>query len=169
MPKPLASIDVQSLHSDDRPRSAYSGRSVRSFRSGARRGGTRARSYIVKPNNTAVYHEYNNRENLFENMYFGENFCSWESLAQNFVICLKNKNLKNFVSRVTNAKLEAERRMRKELDFRILSMREEKLRDLNGKEFVNRLKNYIRLYIEEEELALADKAAQNHRMIVNSS
>lgn len=97
-------------------------------------------------------------------MYFGENFCSWESLANNFVICLKNKNLKHFVERVTNAKLEAERRMRKELDFRILSMREDKLKDLNGKEFVTRLKNYIRLYIEEEELAIAERAAYNNRV-----
>ena len=60
-------------------------------------------------------------------MYFEENKKTWESIAESFVLDNGNSNLKNFVKRVQQAKIAAERKMRSDLNNRILNMRSEKL------------------------------------------
>ena len=54
----------------------------------------------IKADNELVYQEYENRQNLFECMYFEENKKTWESIAESFVLDNGNSNLKNFVKRV---------------------------------------------------------------------
>ena len=62
---------------------------------------------MVKPDNTIVHIQYNNRENMFDYMQFGAEgeHANWESLANKFVLERDNKNLNNFVARVIAAKL----------------------------------------------------------------
>ena len=84
-------------------------------------------------------------------MYFEENKKTWESIAESFVLDNGNSNLKNFVKRVQQAKIAAERKMRSDLNNRILNMRSEKLSQIIGKNFSTKIKQIIRTYIEEEE------------------
>lgn len=55
-----------------------------------------------------------------------------------------------------NAKMETERKMRNDLDRKILAMRIERLTQSFGKEFAERLRYYIKMYN-----ALKDTICQN--------
>ena len=84
-------------------------------------------------------------------MYFDDRSKRWDCIAKSFVLDSGNQNLKNFVKRVLRAKIHAERKMRSELNHRILNIRTEKFGQIIGKNFSNKIKQIIRLYQEEEE------------------
>ena len=48
------------------------------------------------------------------------------------------------------SKIEIEREMRKELDRRILATKSDKLHQMCGRDFAQKLKAYVRLYTEEQ-------------------
>lgn len=52
---------------------------------------------------------------------------NWGMLTQDFVVERNNKRIKYFVETVHEAKIEAERKLRAELDQKILLMRSERL------------------------------------------
>ena len=119
--------------------------------SAAKRFGRRA---VVKPDNSVVHLQYNQRESMFDFMQFGadENQANWESLANRFVLQRDNRNLNDFVERVMTAKVQAERKMRRQLDMRVLRMRVEKLNSIFSKEGANKLRNHVRLYQDGDRL-----------------
>ena len=52
---------------------------------------------------------------------------NWLGLGNDFVYELEDKKIKYFVKKMHSAKIETERKMRYELDHKILSMRTERL------------------------------------------
>ena len=76
---------------------------------------------MVKPDKEEVYREYGKREQMFDCLqYRDEEGCSWTELANFFVLEKHNEKINNFIDRVNNAKKEAERKMRRQLDRRCL-------------------------------------------------
>ena len=70
--------------------------------------------------------------NLFECMYFDEEQTNWGSITHNFVMeqhdeRKEGNNLQKFIKKVHAAKIEAEIKMRRELDKRICMVKLEKL------------------------------------------
>ena len=76
---------------------------------------------------------------------------NWGELANDYVLDMTNKRIKYFLKNTHTAKVETERKMRQELDKRILSMRTEKLNQNFGLEFVKRIRYYIKAYYAMDE------------------
>jgi hypothetical protein len=55
----------------------------------------------------------------------------------------------NFIRKVHDAKIETERKMRKELDRRLITSRLDKLVNMMGKNLALKLRQYVWLYTEE--------------------
>ena len=83
-------------------------------------------------------------------MYFEDADRSWENLAKEFILEQKNNNLKNLVKHLHNAKMRTERKMRRDLDQKIIHMRTERLSTISGKDFAQKLKDFARLYAESD-------------------
>ena len=70
---------------------------------------------------------------------------------------LKNPKIEKFVKEVHESKIQAERKLQRRFDRMILHMRESKIKQIASKEFGTKLKSYIKLKFEEEELEKARK------------
>ena len=89
-------------------------------------------------------------------MYYNEENPNWEKIANKFVLSLENRNIRNFVDFSFKAKIEMERKMRIALNQRILTIRNDKMNQLAGKKFTPKIRAYIKMLIEEDEIAKAD-------------
>ena len=56
--------------------------------------------------------------------------------------------MKTFIENTQKAKIMAERKMRFDLDSKILSLRNERLKNSLGKDFIQRLRYYIKGYYQ---------------------
>lgn len=65
-------------------------------------------------------------------------------MANDFVLDMKNKMIKKWVKETHAAKVQTERKMRQELDKKILSMRTERFTSVLGLEFTKRIRYFIR-------------------------
>ena len=57
--------------------------------------------------------------------------------------------------------------MRRDLDHRILSMRQDKINMIAGKDFITRLKYYVRLFNEERQQNEYDRRRMTHAQTFN--
>jgi len=87
---------------------------------------------------------------LIDSMYFdSEGKVNWEVLADTFFLNIANKKrVQSFVKTVHAAKIETERKMRVELDRKVVNMRIEKLASSIGKDFAERIRYYVKKYRE---------------------
>ena len=67
---------------------------------------------------------------------------------ESFLKDLKKKKIKKFIEVMHEAKIETERKMRYELDYKILRMRTERLNQALGSDFIKRIRFFIRKYYE---------------------
>ena len=124
---------------------------------GSRKSKTaRRRRRVIKPDKSIVYKVHENFGSFFESMYYNEENPNWEKVANKFVLSLENKNIRNFVDFSFKAKIEMERKMRIALNQRILTIRNDKMNSLCGKKFTPKIRAYIKMLIEEDEIAKAD-------------
>ena len=84
-------------------------------------------------------------------MHFEENGHSWEVIANDFVLEQSNKRIRWFLETMQKAKLQTERKMRQDLDHKILTMRFDKLIAALGKDFVLKIRSYIKRYQQKDD------------------
>ena len=94
---------------------------------------------------------------MMDYMTFGDdsNMNTWDGLAKNFVLVAKNDNLNKYIDRVLDAKMQAQRKMRKQLENRILSMRQEKLAAIFTKDGAIKLRNNVKLFRDGDRILQA--------------
>ena len=68
----------------------------------------------------------------------------WAALAKTFIFHISTKHRKHFIKKVRLTKLEAERKMKDEIDDRILNMREARLQEALGKDIARLVKIFIK-------------------------
>jgi len=72
---------------------------------------------VIAPDKDLVLRAFHADTSLFDGMNFDEEeHRNWGVIADDFVITMKNKRIKGFVTTVHAAKIETERKMRLELD-----------------------------------------------------
>lgn len=105
---------------------------------------------VVEPDTNIVKRAYKYDTSLVDGMNFKDDFShNWGVITQDFVIGNSNHRIKEFLSIVHAAKIETERKMRFQLDLKILNSRNSRLTQVLGKEFIQRIRYYIkRLYLE---------------------
>ena len=82
-----------------------------------------------------------------DRMYYRDNEnikTDWKIVANDFVLQNDKLKIKKFIKIVHEVKVEVERKMKFDLDTKILSMRSERLYQTLGKKFIARIKSYIR-------------------------
>ena len=105
------------------------------------------RNNVIQPKWKDIDQAYEKNTSLVDCMYFkDEDKFQWNVLANDYVLVLKNKSHAQYIDNVRDAKLEVERKMRQELDWKILSMRFDRLYAIIGKDSAKRLRFYIRKY-----------------------
>ena len=78
-----------------------------------------------------------------------ENMQDWEFMLNRIVFNKSsNQKMKAFIENTQKAKVMAERKMRFDLDSKILSLRNERLKQSLGKDFIQRLRYYIKGYYQ---------------------
>ena len=70
---------------------------------------------------------------------------------ESFLKDLKKKKIKKFIEVMHEAKIETERKMRYELDYKILRMRTERLNQALGSDFIKRIRYFIKKYYGVED------------------
>ena len=73
----------------------------------------------------------------------------WNVVASDFILHNDKKRIRKFIQIVHQTKLEVERKMRYELDMKILLMRSDRLYDNLGRLFIAKLRCYIKKYHSE--------------------
>ena len=117
--------------------------------------------YIVLPEKHFIQQAYREDTAKIDCMHFDqdERLMSnepksdhWADFSKNFVLQMPNKSIKTFVKSVKEAKIETERKMRLEFDAKLLyqhhNAAETRLNHTFGKDFMIRLKFYIKKYYE---------------------
>ena len=80
----------------------------------------------------------------FDHMEFQEEGVSWEQIASNYVIDLgAKKRIMQYVKMMHDAKLQTERMMKRELEHKIVQMRQERQVLTLGKEIAEKLRFWI--------------------------
>ena len=78
-----------------------------------------------------------------------ENLQDWEFFQNRIVFNREqNQKIKEFIENTQRAKVMAERKMRFDLDQKILQLRNERLKQSLGKDFIQRLRHYIKGYYQ---------------------
>ena len=89
-----------------------------------------------------------------DRMYFRDNDNSevnWQIVANDFVLQNDKLKIKKFIHVVHEVKVEVERKMKFDLDTKILNMRSERLYQAFGKKFIARIRSYIRKLLSSKE------------------
>ena len=109
-----------------------------------------SKTNLVMPDKEFVNQVRKQENFLMDKMDFEyENMQDWEFLQNRIVFNRSsNQKMKAFIENTQKAKVMAERKMRFDLDSKILSLRNERLKQSLGKDFIQRLRYYIKGYYQ---------------------
>ena len=92
---------------------------------------------VIEPDTNIVYRAYSYDTSLVDGMTFREDDShSWDIISQDFVLGVGNQRIREFLRIVHGAKIETERKMRFQLDLKILNAKNDRLSHLLGKDFI---------------------------------
>ena len=120
----------------------------------------RRKTKVVKRDIEMIKQVYKRNAENFEGINYDMEKLGWERIANEFVLRVSSENFRKFVKEVHQEKVQAEKKMKSDLEDRIFRMREAKLKPTLGKDFSRRLKHYIALMKEEHRVEMNSKLAR---------
>ena len=102
---------------------------------------------VIKPDMSMVRKAREEDMPLIDHVNFSESVANWDTVARDFVLRVgTKKRVALFIEQMGVAKRQVERKMRRELDLKIVQMKSDKLLPAIGKDIMDKVRYYSRKY-----------------------